>query len=163
VHDAIDRQGQKMNTIDSRVILISDDNDDDVVFLREAMRKAGIANPTYRVRDGEGLIQYLSGQGVYTDREPHPIPFLILLDLKMPRTNGFEAIAWIRQQPIFRRIIIVILSGSFLPDEIIQAYDLGANSFLAKPTQLYHLIELMDDVRKYWFSRNRHALCESCL
>jgi CheY-like chemotaxis protein len=81
----------------------------------------------------------------------------------MPRTNGFEAIAWIRQQPIFRRIIIIILSGSFLPDEIIQAYDLGANSFLAKPTQLYHLIELMDDIRKYWLSRNRHAPCESCL
>jgi len=152
-----------MNTIDSRVILISDDNDDDVVFLREAIRKAGIVNPTYRVRDGEALIQYLSGQGVYGDREPHPIPFLILLDLKMPRTNGFEALAWIRQQPILKRIIVIMLSGSFLPEELVRAYDLGANSFLAKPTGLNHLIELMEDVKKYWLLRNRHALYESSL
>jgi CheY-like chemotaxis protein len=152
-----------MNSIESRVILIGEDNDDDVVFLREAIRKAGIVNPTYRVRDGEALIQYLSGQGVYTDREPHPIPFLIVLDLKMPRTNGFEALAWIRQRPIFRHITVIMLSGSFLPDEIIQAYDLGANSFLAKPTELNHLIELMADVRKYWLHRHRDALYESCL
>jgi len=153
-----------MNSIESRLILIGEDNDDDVVFLREAIRKAGIVNPTYRVRDGEALIQYLAGQGVYTDREPHPLPVLILLDLKMPRTNGFEALAWIRQQPIFRRIIVIILSGSFLPDEIIQANDLGANSFLAKPTELNHLIELMDDIRERWLRRNRrHTLCESCL
>ena len=152
-----------MNTIESRVILICDDNDDDVVFLREAIRKAGIVNPTYRVRHGEAVIQYLSGRGVYGDRELYPLPFLLLLDLKMPRKNGYEALAWIRQQPILKRIIVIVLSGSFLPEELVHAYDLGANSFLAKPTGLNHLVELMEDVKKYWLVRNRHALYESSL
>jgi len=152
-----------MNRAESRLILLSEDSDDDVVFIREAIRKAGIVNPTYRVRDGEAVIRYLSGEGVYADREIHPFPFLILLDLKLPRTNGFEALAWIRQQPILKRIIVIILSGSFLPEELVHAYDLGANSFLAKPTELNHLVELMEDVKKYWLYRNRHALYESSL
>jgi CheY-like chemotaxis protein len=152
-----------MSRIESRLILLSEDSDDDVVFVREAIRKAGIVNPTYRVRTGEAVIRYLSGQGVYADREIHPLPFLILLDLKLPRTNGFEALAWIRQQRMLKRIVVIMLSGSFLPEELVHAYDLGANSFLAKPTELNHLIELMDDVRKYWLSGNRHALYESCL
>ena len=141
-----------MNTIDSRVILISDDNDDDVVFLREAMRKAGIVNPTYRVRDGEGLIQYLSGQGVYTDREPHPIPFLILLDLKMPRTNGFEILRWIRNHSEWNALPIVVLSGSELQTDIVDAYAAGANSYLVKPLGFDALVQLVQSVNSVWLA-----------
>src|SRR3989454_7082077 len=79
-------------------ILLVEDDENDIRLLRRAFRNASLGNPLVEVRDGQAAIQYLSGDGDYADRARYPIPFLILLDLRLPKLSGFEVLAWIREQ-----------------------------------------------------------------
>ena len=81
------------------VILLAEDREDDILLIQQAFARAHIPNPLYVVRDGEELILYLKGDGKFSNRAEYPLPGLLLLDLKMPRVNGFEVLKWIREQP----------------------------------------------------------------
>src|SRR5258708_1243477 len=94
------------------------------------------------VNDGPGALAYLRGVGRFQDRSTHPFPDLVLLDLKLPSISGFEVLQWIRDQPDFQRLPVVILSASSEPKNIDEAYRFGANAYLAKPITPIDLTKL---------------------
>ena len=135
-------------------LMAVEDEDDDVVLLQRAFRNASVANPTQFLRDGEGAIKYLSRQGEFADEQKYPLPSLILLDLKLPRKTGLEVLAWVRSQPVLRRIPIVILSNSKQNNDLERAYDLGANSYLVKPVEFGDLQAMIQELKLYWMVLN---------
>lgn len=118
--------------MDSRSILIVDDSNDDVEFAIRALSEAGVAGPFRSVTDGDEAIAYLGGHGDYADRERHPMPRLVLLDLKMPRVSGFDVLQWLRERPDLRRVVVVVVSSSMDGRDVGRAYDLGANAYVPK-------------------------------
>lgn len=132
------------------IILIAEDNQDHVFLLKRALRKGAVLNPVFVVGDGEEAIAYLKGEGKYADRYEFPLPALLLLDLKMPRKNGFEVLEWIRQQPGLKRLRVVVLTTSDAPEDINRAYDLGANSFMIKPLEKEQFFGLTEAIKGYW-------------
>src|SRR6202008_1969122 len=139
-----------MNLVKVHSILMAEDDENDVFFIERAFKQAQIANPLNRVRDGEEAIAYLKGEGAYADRDKFPLPHLVLLDLKMPRKNGFEVIAWVRQQPGLRRLPLVVLTSSKEGPDVNRAYELGANTYLVKPVKFEGLVEMMKTLNLYW-------------
>ena len=133
------------------LILLVEDRDDDVLILRRSFQQAGIANPMQVVKDGEEAVAYLSGTAKYAERKEFPLPELVLLDLKLPRLDGFEVLRWIRTQPALSGLRVVVLSSSENIRDVNLAYALGANSFLVKPTDLKEYVELSSFLNDYWF------------
>jgi CheY-like chemotaxis protein len=134
---------------DSAVLLV-EDNEEDILLLRRAFRNANIANRLVEVRDGQAAIQYLSGNANYADRARYPIPFLVLLDLRLPKLSGFEVLAWIRDQPEFAGLIIVVLTGSDQVRDITKAHELGANCYLVKTGDFDDLMEIVKRIKGHW-------------
>jgi len=132
------------------LILIAEDNEDHVLLLRRALQRGAVLNPVFVVNDGEETIAYLKGDGKYADRYEYPLPALLLLDLKMPKKNGFEVLEWIRQQPGLRRLRVVVLTTSDAPEDIDRAYELGANAFMVKPLEKRQFLDLTDAIKGYW-------------
>src|ERR1044071_2998771 len=96
---------------DHAVILLAEDREDDVVIIRRAFLQGRILNPLFVVKDGEEVISYLSGEGKYSNRAEYPLPELLLLDLKMPKLDGFEVLRWIRQDPGLKALRVVVLTS----------------------------------------------------
>ncbi|MFN8544911.1 MAG: response regulator [Candidatus Binatia bacterium] len=131
-------------------ILLAEDEPDDVFLIRRAFVKTRLAVPLYTVSDGEEAVRYLAGEGAYADRSRHPLPVLLLLDLKMPRRSGFEVLTWLRSQPGLRRLPVVVLTSSAQSKDIDRAYDLGANSYLTKPVAFDDLLTVIKTLGVYW-------------
>ena len=131
-------------------MLLVEDDDNDVFFFERACQKVGMTLPLHRVRDGDEAMQYLGGVGKYADRQIHPFPGLVLLDLKMPRKDGFELISWVRSSPGLRRLPLIVLSSSKEATDVNRAYDLGANSYLVKPVRFEQLVAVMQQFQLYW-------------
>lgn len=131
------------------VILLVDDNPHDVVLIRLAFRKVGIIDTIQLVKDGNEAMRYIKGEGQYSDRHQFPSPTLIMLDLKMPQTSGFEVLQWIRKQPSLEAVVVVMMSGSRNDSDIERAYSLGANKYLVKPTKFEDLVRLMETLKDY--------------
>jgi CheY-like chemotaxis protein len=131
-------------------ILVAEDDSTDAFFLQRAFNRAGIPIALHFVRDGQEAVDYLQGKGQFADRMRHPLPQLVLLDLKMPRLDGFEVLGWIRQQPDLSKLVIVIFSSSGEPRDINRAYGLGANSYIVKPHSMEELMELVGRFKKHW-------------
>ena len=130
--------------INHQTILLVDDSENDLTLMQIAFLKAGLNSPLQMVHDGEEAIAYLKGEGPYTDRNKFPLPAVILLDLNMPMKNGFDVLDWLRsQQPAFKRISTIILTASMRPEDVERAFDLGANSYLVKPSTLEDLIAMI--------------------
>lgn len=130
-------------------ILITDDDPDDRMLAKDALEECRLANDVRFVEDGEELMDYLNRRGKYTN-EPAPQPGLILLDLKMPRKDGREALKEIKSDPHLRHIPIVVLTTSKAEEDIYRTYDLGVNSFITKPVTFDALVNIMKTVAKYW-------------
>jgi len=131
-------------------ILIAEDDDNDVFFVERAFKQLQVQNPRRRVKDGEDAIAYLSGDGEFSDRQQHPLPCFLLLDLKMPRKNGFDVLGWVRQQPGLKRLPIAVLTSSREVPDINHAYDLGANTYLVKPVKFEELVETIKALNLFW-------------
>ncbi len=135
-------------------VLIAEDDAGDVFLLQRAFAAAQVPASLHFVRDGQEAIDYLEGESEFGDRKTYPLPDLMLLDLKMPRLNGFDVLSWVRQQPGLKRLV-TILTSSDQPQDINRAYDLGANSYLLKPHSSNELSELVKRVEKYWLEANQ--------
>jgi len=136
------------------VILLAEDDSNDVLLIQRAFQRNHVANPVQVVRDGEEALAYLSGQAPFADRERHPLPVLMLMDLKMPRKSGLEVLEWVRQQPGLKRLPIIVLSSSNQSPDINRAYGLGANSYLVKPAGFDSLLDLVKNLDMYWLILN---------
>jgi CheY-like chemotaxis protein len=134
---------------------VAEDQEDDVILLRSALHKAGIPNPVHIVADGEECIAYLGGEGKYANRDEYPLPGLLLLDLKMPRMNGFEVLQWIRKDPGLKRLPVVVMTTSDRIFDINRAYELGANSFVVKTLDIQTFEDLVDQLGRYWLQLSR--------
>ncbi len=146
---------QNVRTDGSRTspILLVEDDETDVLLLRNAFRNARVANPLIEVSDGHAAIQYLSGAGAYEDRIRYPSPFLMLLDLRLPKLSGFEVLAWIRDQAALAELIVVVLTGSDYVPDATRARELGANSYLVKPASFKELAETITGIIARWLVR----------
>jgi len=139
----------------TKPILLIEDEENDVFFMRRALKQAAVANPLVVIEHGQKALDYLQGTGPFGDREQFPLPCLILLDLKLPHVPGLEVLQWIRSQPSLQTILVVVLTSSNLDDDIDRAYRLGANSYLVKPASPEGLLEIVKAVGDYWLKRNQ--------
>ncbi|MGQ0648284.1 MAG: response regulator [Gemmatimonadaceae bacterium] len=130
---------------------MAEDDADDRMLARDAMRESRLKNHFHFVEDGQELMDYLNRTGTYATQEA-PRPGLILLDLNMPRKDGRQALEEIKNNPDLRRIPVVILTTSKTEEDILRAYDLGANSFITKPVTFDRLVEIVCTLGKYWFN-----------
>jgi CheY-like chemotaxis protein len=140
-----------------KAVLLVEDSQDDVLLVQFAWEKTGASAPLNVVRDGAEALRYLFGEGSYADRRRNPLPSLVLLDLKMPYVQGLEVLKQIRRHPDLRKLIVVILSSSASDLDVEKAYELGANSFLVKPSSNEEREELMSRVQRYWLESNMPA------
>jgi CheY-like chemotaxis protein len=138
-----------------KAILVADDSAEDAFILKRAFERAGLNVPLMFVKDGQELIDYLSGSDGYADRMHHPMPRLLLLDLKMPKLNGFDVLRWLQQQPNLRRLVVTVLSSSDESKDVNLAYDLGANSYVVKPGSTTGYSNIVEKMRDYWLEVNR--------
>jgi CheY-like chemotaxis protein len=139
----------------NHVILLAEDDANDVLLIQRAFQKAGFQNSLQVVCDGEKAIEYLSGAGDYSDRKRFPLPFLLLLDLKMPGTGGFEVLQWVRADRGLKRLLVIVLTSSNLQSDVDRAYDLGANSYLVKPVEFQEMVNMIQRFEMYWTEINR--------
>ncbi len=126
-----------------QTILLVDDSEDNLLLLNAAFEMAKCNNPLQEVHNGEEAIAYLKGDGAFSDRNKFPLPTVMLLDLNMPKKNGFDVLAWVRAQPVLKRMTIVILTSSIRIEDMERAFDLGANSYLVKPLSLEELVAMI--------------------
>lgn len=138
-------------------VLLVEDNEDDAELIAYAFDKAGIVNPLLTLGDGDAAVAYFEGTGRYADRVRHPLPGLVLLDLKLPRRSGFEVLEAIRSAPGSRHTPVVVLTSSNQDADIRRAYDLRANSYLVKPVNRKSLLEMVQALDAYWIKLN-HAV-----
>jgi CheY-like chemotaxis protein len=138
----------------SEQILLAKDNEDYALLLQRAIQMANISANLQIVRDGREAVDYLAGAEPYADRTIHPFPKLVLLDLKMPRMDGFEVLSAVRQRLGFTRLPVIVLTNSDNPADIKRAYELGATSYFRKPDSLEGLDEMIHVLHAYWLKFN---------
>jgi CheY-like chemotaxis protein len=131
-------------------ILVAEDDPTDAYFFQRAFKRAGLPVALHFVRDGQEVIDYLQGEGQFADRAAHPLPQLLLLDLKMPRLDGFDVLEWVRRQPGLAGMQVVIFSSSDEARDINRAYGLGASWYLVKPHSMDELTALVGRFKKFW-------------
>jgi CheY-like chemotaxis protein len=132
----------------NRAILLAEDDENDVFFMRRALQKAEIEYPLQMVTDGQQAVDYLSGEGQFGDREQFPLPSIILLDLKMPFLDGFEVLSWIGSQPALKHIPVVVLTSSAEERDRRKAEELGAKAYFVKPPKPDTLKQMMQFVNE---------------
>ena len=137
------------------VVLIAEDDDGHILLLRRAFEQFGYAGAIQYVRDGEDAVAYLAGEGKFHRRSEFPLPDFLLLDLKMPRMNGLEVLAWVRAQPTLAQLRTVVLTTSDDLRDIRKAYELGAASFLTKPVDFSEFKNTIEALFNYWLTRNK--------
>jgi Response regulators consisting of a CheY-like receiver domain and a winged-helix DNA-binding domain len=135
------------------MFLVVEDDDDEFFLVDRALKQGNDCPALLRAADGAEAIEYLAGDGKYSDRQNFPLPNLLLLDIKMPRKNGFEVLQWVRTHPGLQRIPVIMLSSSQEPEDIERAYALGANSFITKPS--YEVFSKMaTTIKEFWLNWN---------
>jgi CheY-like chemotaxis protein len=134
------------------LLLFAEDDENDALLFSLALRKAGVLNPVAHVIDGEDAINYLSGAGKYADRLQHPLPCVLVTDLKMPKRSGFDVLAWIQNYLAAGSLPVIVLSASEQELDKKRALDLGAQAYWAKPTEFEDLVHLARELHDTWLA-----------
>jgi CheY-like chemotaxis protein len=135
-------------------ILYADDNQDDTLLIQMAFKKSGQLCTLNSVPDGAAAMEYLKGEGAHADRQAHPFPTLVLLDIKMPRYTGLEVLEWVRSQPAFSALPVVMFTSSKNLEDVRRAYELGANAYLVKPVDYHEIQASLRALAAFWFEHN---------
>jgi len=135
-------------------ILLFEDNRMDIELTLDAFKEARLKNTIQVAQNGEEALDYLFGRGKYSDRETYPMPNLVLLDLKLPRVDGFEVLRQIKSAPILKRLPVVILTSSKEEGDRALSYDIGANSYLVKPVSFEGFLGVVRQIEGYWLTLN---------
>jgi CheY-like chemotaxis protein len=143
-------------------VLLVEDNDDDVSLFERAFGRTGFPHLLQTVRSGDEAIAYLSGSGVYADREQYPLPALLLLDIKLPRKDGFEVLGWIRHHPKLAPLRVIMLTGSARSEDVNRAYRMGANSYLSKPVDASGFVDILKTLGAHWFQHSKVPDLKAC-
>ncbi len=138
-------------------VLCIDDDPNDSELLRAATQLAEVSFLLHCVDDGEVAMDYLQGRGCYADRTRFPLPALILLDWKMPRTTGLDLLKWIREHPKLQHVPVMVLSGSELKEDMRQAYADGASSYFVKPLGFDAMIQMVRNIHASWLAHRKAA------
>jgi DNA-binding response OmpR family regulator len=133
-----------------KTILIVEDTEDDVFFLKRALNEASIPNPVQVVVDGQQALDYLEGNGPYADREKFPLPLIVILDLKLPYVMGLDVLRWIRERPEFNTMPVAILTSSQQDSDIAATTRLGGDFYMVKPPSRQKLTELVKSLADRW-------------
>ncbi len=141
--------------LDSKLILLIEDNIDDERLTLRALRRNNIMNEVVVACDGQEAIDYLFGSGSFTGRDMSVMPAVVILDLKLPRLSGLEVLKRIRANEQTRRIPVVVLTASEDETQVEASYALGANSYIHKPTDPSEFSEMILQVAMYWLLLNR--------
>jgi len=142
-------------------ILLVEDNRMDVELTTNAFRERRLSNTLHTCSNGQAALDYLQGAGGYADRRKHPLPDLILLDLKMPIMDGHEVLRRIKLLPTVKRIPVIVLSSSKEEGDLAMTYDNGANSYLVKPVSFEGFLDVVGQIDSYWVSLNVRAPLEA--
>lgn len=135
-------------------VLVVEDNEDDVFFLKMACQRTGIPHTFLVVSGGEEAVDYLGGAGEFADRTRHPLPDLVFLDIKLPTRDGHDVLAWIRSQAMFKSLPVVMLTSSLEDSDVNRAYELGATSYLRKIASPAEFGQGVRVILKYWLQLN---------
>lgn len=134
-------------------ILIADDDENDLYLIVAAFQEAQMRCPFITVRNGRQAVDYLAGNGEFADRLRHPLPAVMLLDIKMPVMDGFEVLTWLRDQNNFPELRVMVLSGSSLARDIEKAKALGAAAYRVKPCGYAEYLGLAAEIRDEWLEQ----------
>ncbi|MBI1348761.1 response regulator [bacterium] len=140
--------------MDTRQILLVEDNPDDVVLTMRALTKHGLANDVIVVRDGIEALEYLRAEGPYVGRDARHLPGLVLLDLKLPRMNGLEFLKTIRSDPWLCDLRVVVLTTSSEEEDVVSSYARGASSYVRKPVDFQEFMQAVGQLGIYWLKLN---------
>ena len=136
-------------------ILFAEDSVDDAALTMRALRKGGLSNTIFHVKDGAEALDFTFCKGIYSSRNINEKPKVILLDLKMPKVSGMEVLEKLKADPAFRTIPIVILTSSKEDPDIKRCYELGANSYIVKPVESENFFQTIKDLSLYWMISNQ--------
>lgn len=138
-------------SIESTKVLFVEDSEEDYITIQRAFKKANVKNNMHRVKNGDEAIDYLYGEGNFSDRAKYPLPGLILLDLNLPGLSGKEVLKKIKQDGKLKRIPVIILTTSNDEKDIESCYSDGANSYMQKPIEFIGFVEAISRLKNYWF------------
>ena len=137
-----------------KIILLVEDNPDDEVLTRRALKKNNIGNEVVVARDGAEALDYLFGMGAYEGRDLSVMPQVVLLDLKLPKVDGLEVLRQIRTDERTRLLPVVILTSSREQQDLLDGYGYGANSYIRKPVDFAQFVEAVRQLGLYWLVLN---------
>lgn len=137
-----------------KTILLVEDNPDDEALTTRALRKANIANQIVVARDGAEAIDYLFGEGQHAGRDLSQLPAVVLLDLKLPKLSGLEVLKRLRADPRTRLVPTVVLTSSSEDEDMLNSYELGANSYVRKPVEFGAFANAVSQLGIYWLLLN---------
>jgi two-component system, response regulator len=143
-----------MNKRILRTILLAEDSPADAEMAMDALVDAHLANPVVHVEDGVDCLDYLCSRGAWEGRDTGD-PAVVLLDIKMPRMNGFEVLTKMREDERLRRIPVVILSSSREESDLARSWDLGANAYVIKPVDVDQFFEAVRTLGQFWAVLNQ--------
>jgi chemotaxis family two-component system response regulator Rcp1 len=136
-----------MRSLETMKVLVVEDNPNDVTIIKRAMRKSDVKCELYFARDGAEALDALYQEGEFVDT---PRPDLILLDINLPRINGLEVLAKVKEDERLRRIPVIVLTISDHEEDMVKAYDSGAASYMTKPVDSKDFERLIQTVQDYW-------------
>jgi CheY-like chemotaxis protein len=138
----------------TQTILLVEDDENDILFMQMALKHSKVSNPLQVAINGRQAIEYLKGVDQYANRVEYPLPCLVLLDLRLPYVPGLEVLKTMRQHPVLKEIIVIVLTSSQEESDMDRAYSLGANAYVVKPPDLDKLQGLTKAIKEFWCEYN---------